>query len=60
MTIAIHLTEISTFEWSGNEKSVTKPPFLEASSRRVAILGTVHAGELGPRGKLGPRQQLAQ
>ena len=37
MTIPIHLTEISTFEWSENEKSVTKPPFLEASSRRVAI-----------------------
>ena len=27
MTIPIHLTEISTFEWSENEKSVTKPPF---------------------------------
>ena len=37
MTIPIHLTEISTFEWSENEKSVTKPPFLEASSRHVAI-----------------------
>ena len=37
MTIPIHLTEISTFEWSENEKSVTKPPFLEASSRRVAL-----------------------
>ena len=37
MTIPIHLTEISTFEWSENEKSVTKPPFWEASSRRVAF-----------------------
>ena len=42
MTIPINLTEISTFEWSENEKSVTKPPFLEASSRHVAINGTVH------------------
>ena len=37
MTIPINLTEISTFEWSENEKSVTKPPFWEASSRHVAI-----------------------
>ena len=37
MTIPIHLTEISTFEWSENEKSVTKPPFFEASSRHMAI-----------------------
>ena len=42
MTIPIHLTEISTFEWSENEKSVTKPPFLEASSRRVAIPTIFH------------------
>ena len=34
MTIPIHLTEISTFEWSENEN----PPFLVASSRHVAIL----------------------
>ena len=27
MRIPIHLTEISTFEWHENEKSVTKPPF---------------------------------
>ena len=39
MTIAIHLTKISTFAWSENDKSVTKPPCLEASSRRVAIVG---------------------
>ena len=38
MTIAfLRLTEISTYEWSENEKSITKPPILEASSRRVAI-----------------------
>ena len=37
MTIPIHLIEISTFEWSENKKSVTKPPFLEASSRHVAL-----------------------
>ena len=37
MTIPINLTEISTFEWSENEKSVTKPPFFEASSRHVAL-----------------------
>ena len=42
MIIPIHLTEISTFEWSENEKSVTKPPFLEASSRRVAIFDFVY------------------
>ena len=29
-------------------------------SKVASSLYTVHAGELGPRGKLGPRQQLAQ
>ena len=27
---------------------------------KVKTKDTVHAGELGPHGKLGPRQQLAQ
>ena len=32
----------------------------EACEARVEArwVGTVHAGELGPRGKLGPRQQV--